>query len=85
MLEPDPTGEIRTEDAYQVYQSWCARNGQYSEGMPAWKQRMEAHTMIKRKRPAGAPHSASKISLILGVKWKVGPAGSGIFLSLLRV
>ena len=79
MLEPDPTGEIRTEDAYQVYQSWCARNGQYSEGMPAWKQRMEAHTMIKRKRPAGAPHSASKISLILGVKWKVGPAGSGNF------
>ena len=42
------------------------------------KQRMEAHTLIRKQRPRGAPHSASKLSLILGVKWVAGPGGSGI-------
>ena len=28
MMEPDITGEIRTEDAYRAYQEWCTRNGQ---------------------------------------------------------
>lgn len=78
MMEPDPHGEIRTEEAYQAYQSWCEHNGHRAESMPNWKQAMEAHAEIKRKRPAGAPHSASKMAFILGMKWGVGPGGSGI-------
>ena len=78
MMEPDPHGEIRTEEAYQAYQSWCERNGHIAESMPNWKQALEAHAEIKRKRPAGAPHSASKMAFILGLKWVVGPGGSGI-------
>ena len=70
MMEPDITGEIRTEDAYRVYQEWCARNGQYPEGMPAFKQSMEAHTTVRRKRPIGAGREASKMSLICGMRWR---------------
>lgn len=69
MMEPDLMGEIRTEEAYQAYQNWCVRNGQHFEAMPAWKQRMEAHTIIKRKRPNGAGKNASPQTFILGVKW----------------
>lgn len=78
MMEPDPLGEIRTEDAYQAYQEWCSRNGQRSEAMPAWKQRMETHTVIRRQRPQGAGKTASKLSLILGQKWRGGPGWSAI-------
>lgn len=78
-MEPDPMGEIRTEEAYQQYQMWCARNGHRPEALTNFKQSMEAHTTVKRKRPAGSPHSASKISLVLGMKWKVGPGGSSDF------
>lgn len=70
MMEPDPMGEIRTEEAYQQYQMWCARNGQRPEGMPSFKRSMEAHTEIKRKRPNGAGKSASPQTFILGVKWR---------------
>lgn len=78
MMEPDPHGEIRTEEAYQVYQDWCARNGHIAESMPTWKQAMEAHAEIKKQRPAGAGREASKLSLILGLKWGCGPMWSGI-------
>ena len=72
MLEPDPHGEIRTEEAYQQYQDWCSRNGHMAENMASWKQAMEAHAVVKQKRPLGAPHSAAKLWLVLGLKWKVG-------------
>ena len=78
MMEPDPHGELRTEEAYQAYQGWCERNGHRAESMSNWKQAMEAHAEIKRKRPAGAPHSASKMAFVLGMKWRAGPGGSGI-------
>ena len=78
MMEPDPHGGIRTEEAYQAYQGWCERNGHRAESMSNWKQAMEAHAEIKRKRPAGAPHSASKMAFVLGMKWRAGPGGSGI-------
>lgn len=84
MLEPDPGGEIRTEDAYRAFQEWCARNGQYSESMPNFKQAMEAHAEIKRKRPAGAGREASKLSLILGMKWRVVRCGQAIYSPSLR-
>ncbi|MEY8233809.1 phage/plasmid primase, P4 family [Oscillospiraceae bacterium 50-16] len=73
MMEPDPMGEIRTEEAYQVYQNWCVRNGQHFEAMPAWKQRMEAHTIIKRKRPNGAGREATPQRFFVGVKWRCVP------------
>jgi len=73
MLEPDSTGEIRTEDAYQAYQAWCARNGQFPEGMPAFKQAIEAHAPIKRKRPIGAGRETAPQRLICGLKWKRSP------------
>lgn len=78
MMEPDPHGEIRTEEAYQVYQGWCERNGHRAESMSNWKQAMEAHAMIRKQRPAGAGREASKLSLILGLKWGCGPMWSGI-------
>lgn len=70
MMVPDITSEIRTEDAYRAYQEWCARNGQYPEGMPAFKQSMEAHTTIRKKRPNGAGREASKLQLICGMRWR---------------
>lgn len=78
MMEPDVTGEIRTEDAYRAYQEWCTRNGQLPESMPNFKQSMEAHTTIRKQRPRGAGKAASKLSLILGQKWRGGPGWSGI-------
>lgn len=38
---------------------------------------LEAETIKVIQRPAGAPHSASKLALILGLKWKVGQGGTG--------
>lgn len=70
MMEPDPMGEIRTEEAYQQYQMWCARNGHCPEAMPSFKQSMEAHTQIKRKRPNGAGKTATPQTFILGMKWR---------------
>lgn len=79
MMEPDPMGEIRTEEAYQQYQMWCARNGHRAEAMPNFKQSMEAHTTIRKQRPRGAGRTATKISLILGMKWGCGLVWSGNF------
>lgn len=73
MMEPDPLGEIRTEEAYQSYQEWCIRNGHRSESMTNFKQSMEAHTTIRRKRPAGAERTAAALNMILGVKWRCVP------------
>ena len=70
MMEPDPHGEIRTEEAYQQYQDWCSRNGHKAENMASWKQAMEAHAEIKRKRPAGAGKLATPQTFILGMVWR---------------
>lgn len=70
MMEPDPHGEIRTEEAYQAYQGWCERNGHRAESMSNWKQAMEAHAEIKRKRPAGAGKTATPQTFILGMHWQ---------------
>lgn len=70
MMETDPQGEIRTGDAYQAYQGWCERNGHRAESMATWKQAMEAHAEIKRKRPAGAGKMATPQTFILGLKWR---------------
>lgn len=78
MMEPDIMGEIRTEDAYREYQAWCVRNGQYPEAMPAFKQAMEAHATIKRKRPAGTRQEDIKFWFILGLKWRRGQLGSSV-------
>lgn len=68
VLERDPHGEIRTEEAYQVYQAWCGRNGHRAESIANWKQAMESHAEIKRKRPSGADRNASPQTFILGLK-----------------
>lgn len=70
MMEPDPLGEIRTEDAYQAYQEWCLRNGHRSEAMPNFKKSMEAHTEVKRKRPNGTGKESNPTWMILGMKWR---------------
>lgn len=70
MMEPDITGEIRTEEAYQRYQEWCMRNGQHAEGMPGFKRAMEVHAEIKRKRASGAGREATPYWYILGMKWQ---------------
>ncbi len=70
MLELNMLGEIRTEEAYHEYQSWCLRNGQAAEGMPTFKQSMEAYAQIKRKRPNGTGRNASPCWFICGVSWK---------------
>lgn len=69
-MECDPSGEIRTEAAYQAYRDWCERNGHIAESMGTWKQAMEAHVTIRKQRPAGSGREASKLTLILGQKWK---------------
>lgn len=76
MMEPDITDEIRTEEAYQAYQAWCVRNGQHPEAMPAFKQSMEAHAEISRKRPNGSGKDANKFWYIRRMKWRVGQGGS---------
>ena len=76
VMEPDPQAEIRTEEAYQAYQGWCERNGHRAESMANWKQAMEAHAEIRRKRPAGTPHLDNKLWLILGMKLRPGQGGS---------
>ena len=77
MMEPDIMGEIRTEDAYREYQAWCSRNGQYPEAMPTFKQAMEAHAEIKRKRPKGAGKNANPCAFIIGLKWRGVPGCAG--------
>lgn len=77
-LEPDPHGEIRTEEAYQAYQAWCALNGHRAESMASWKQSMEAHAEIKRKRPDGAGRDANRFWYILGFKKGCGQVWSPI-------
>lgn len=74
MMEPDVMGEIRTEDAYRAYQEWCERNGQRPEGMPNFKQSMEAHTVYRFKRPNGAGRTALKQRYFCGMKWRCGTA-----------
>lgn len=78
MMEPDPMGEIRTEEAYQQYQMWCARNGHCPEAMPSFKQSMEAHTQLKRKRPHGEGREANRFWFICGMKWRCGQPWSAI-------
>lgn len=78
MMEPDPHGEIRTEEAYQAYQSWCERNGHRAESMSNWKQAMEAHAEIKRKRPEGAGRDANRFWYVLGLKMKCGHLWSAV-------
>lgn len=73
MMELNMNGEIRTEDAYHEYQSWCLRNGQAPDGMPTFKQSMGAYSesiVIKRTRPRGAGRNASPCWFICGVSWK---------------
>ncbi|MCI8855688.1 MAG: nucleoside triphosphatase [Clostridiaceae bacterium] len=73
MMELNMIGEIRTEDAYHEYQSWCLRNGQAPDGMPTFKQSMGAYSesiVIKRTRPRGAGRNASPCWFICGVSWK---------------
>jgi len=70
MMEPDPLGEIRTVEAYDAYQNWCARNGQYPESLENFKTDMSAHAEVKRKRPAGAGREANPLWYILGIKWR---------------
>lgn len=77
-MEPDQTSEIRTEEAYQAYQDWCVRNGHRPEAMPGFKQRMEAHTTIKRKRLNGSRENANKFWFIRWMKWRMGQPGSAI-------
>lgn len=77
-MEPDPMGEIRTEEAYQQYQMWCASNGHRPEAMPSFKQSMEAHTIIKRKRPNEAGREANRFWFICGMKWRCGQPWSAI-------
>ena len=72
-MAPDATGEIRTEDAYRAYQEWCTRNGYYPEAMQNFKQAMEAHAKIKRKRPQGAGREAIPQRYFTGVKWRCVP------------
>lgn len=67
-LEADPQGEIRTEDAYELYKAWCARNGQFAESMANFKSEMENFGTIKRKRPAGSGSTAQPKTFILGYK-----------------
>lgn len=67
-LEADPQGEIRTEDAYELYKTWCARNGQFAESMANFKSEMGSYAEIKRKRPAGSGKSANPQAFILGYK-----------------
>lgn len=78
MMEPDPMGEIRTEEAYQSYQMWCARNGHRPEAMPSFKQAMEAHAELKRKRPNGAGREANPLMYFVGVKWRCVSACAAI-------
>ena len=78
MMEKDPNGEIRTEEAYRAYQDWCERNGHRAEGMPTWKQAMEAHAEIMRKRPAGAGRDANRVWYILGFRMRCGQLWSAI-------
>lgn len=49
MLEFDPDGEVRTEDAYREYHDWCQRNGQFADGYPAFKQGMEGVCANQKK------------------------------------
>lgn len=76
-MEKDPAGEIRTEDAYQRYQTWCYANGQRPEAMPGFNAAIREHTEIKRKRPAGSGRDAAKQTLILGFRWAVGQVWAG--------
>ena len=78
MMEPDVYGEIRTEEAYNAYQQWCMRNGQRSESFPAFRQSIEAHAEIKKKRPSGAGRNISPCWFILGLKLKCVPVCSSI-------
>lgn len=78
MMEPDINSEIRTEDAYRAYQEWCARNGQHPEAMPNFKQSMESHAALSRKRPNGSGKDANKFWFIRRMKWRVGQHGSSI-------
>lgn len=66
--QADPQGEIRTEDAYELYKAWCARNGQFAESMANFKSEMENFGTIKRKRPAGSGSTAQPKTFILGYK-----------------
>lgn len=78
MMEPDVYGEIRTEEAYNTYQEWCIRNGQRSESFPAFRQSIETHAEIKKKRPSGAGRNISPCWFILGLKLKCVPVCSSI-------
>lgn len=54
------------------------RNGHRAESMSNWKQAMEAHAEIKRKRPEGAGRDANRFWYVLGLKMKCGHLWSAV-------
>nr|WP_317413735.1 phage/plasmid primase, P4 family [uncultured Solibaculum sp.] len=78
-LEPDPQGEIRTEELYTMYKTWCALNNYCAQSAANFKADMSNYAVIKRKRPNGSGRETGPQSLLLGYKRKCVPGCAGFY------
>lgn len=69
-MEENPLCEITTQEAYNVYTAWCEAKGHYAENQTTFKQAMEAHVTVRRKRPTDKRLGNNPLILICGYKWK---------------
>lgn len=67
-MEAGPDYWVSTTEAHARYQSWCAVNGLYPEGLPNFKSGLAGIAVVKRIRPAGADRTAAAINMVAGYR-----------------
>lgn len=68
MLISEPGAEIRTAEAYRLYQNWCTENGYMTENAKNFKHELEKVGRIQRKRARGADRTATACTMLLGYR-----------------
>ena len=69
-MEAGPDYWASTTEAHARYQSWCAVNGLYPEGLPNFKSGLAGIAVVKRCRPPGSLSSDNAVNIVLGHRMK---------------
>lgn len=66
-LIEDKNSEVRSQEVYESYRTWCYQNGHYVENMKNFKQAISLICEIKRKKPKSG---GNKTTMIVGFSIK---------------
>lgn len=70
-LTPSPGINMKLEDVYADYKSWCETNGLRPEGKPRFKQTLGAHVKIDRSRSVGADRLKNAVVCVCDYSFQV--------------